>query len=110
GMIVNFLYDLKDNLINKGNPKQIVEVDNKVKLTNLDEVRKTTDKYLEITDFTIIRKVPINIEVKAKVGEVFTLTFSDLTNSVTYTGNVVEKSINNPLSKERLISQLEKLG
>ncbi len=110
GMIVNFLYDLKDNLINKGNPKQIVEVDNKVKLTNLDEVRKTTDKSLEITDFTIIRKVPINIEVKAKVGEVFTLTFSDLTNSVTYTGNVVEKSINNPLSKERLISQLEKLG
>lgn len=110
GMIVNYLYDLKDNLINKGNPKQIVEVDNKVKLTNLDEVRKTTDKSLEITDFTIIRKVPINIEVKAKVGEVFTLTFSDLTNSVTYTGNVVEKSINNPLSKERLISQLEKLG
>ena len=110
GMIVNFLYDLKDNLINKGNPKQIVEVDNKVKLTNLDEVRKTTDKYLEITDFTITRKIPINIEVKAKVGEVFTLTFSDLTNSVTYTGNVVEKSINNPLSKERLISQLEKLG
>lgn len=110
GMIVNFLYDLKDNLINKGNPKQIVEVDNKVKLTSLDEVRKTTDKFLEITDFTIIRKVPINIEVKAKVGEVFTLSFSDLSHTVTYTGNVVEKSINNPISKERLISQLEKLG
>lgn len=110
GMIVNYLYDLKDNLINKGNPKQIVEVDNKVKLTSLDEVRKTTDKFLEITDFTIIRKVPINIEVKAKVGEVFTLSFSDLSHTVTYTGNVVEKSINNPISKERLISQLEKLG
>ena len=110
GMIVNYLYDLKDNLINKGNPKQIVEVDNKVKLTSLDEVRKTTDKSLEITDFTITRKVPINIEVKAKVGEVFTLSFSDLSHTVTYTGNVVEKSINNPISKERLISQLEKLG
>ena len=110
GMIVNYLYDLKDNLINKGNPKQIVEVDNKVKLTSLDEVRKTTDKSLEITDFTITRKVPINIEVKAKVGEVFTLSFSDLSHTVTYTGNVVERSINNPISKERLISQLEKLG
>lgn len=110
GMIVNYLYDLKDNLINKGNPKQIVEVDNKVKLTSLDEVRKTTDKSLEITEFTITRKVPINIEVKAKVGEVFTLSFSDLSHTVTYTGNVVEKSINNPISKERLISQLEKLG
>ena len=52
GMIVNYLYDMKDNLINKGNSKQIVEVDNKVKLTSLDEVRKTTDKSLEITDFT----------------------------------------------------------
>ena len=110
GMIVNYLYDLKDNLINKGNPKQIVEVDNKVKLTSLDEVRKTTDKSLEITDFTITRKVPINIEVKAKVGEVFTLSFSDLSHTVTYTGNVVEKSINNPISKDRLINQLEKLG
>ena len=110
GMIVNYLYDLKDNLINKGNPKQIVEVDNKVKLTSLDEVRKTTDKSLEITDFTITRKVPINIDVKTKVGEEFTLSFSDLSHTVTYTGNVVEKSINNPISKERLISQLEKLG
>ena len=110
GMIVNYLYDLKDNLINKGNPKQIVEVDNKVKLTSLDEVRKTTDKSLEITDFTITRKVPINIDVKAKVGEVFTLSFSDLSHTVTYTGNVVEKSINNPISKDRLINQLEKLG
>ena len=110
GMIVNYLYDLKDNLINKGNPKQIVEVDNKVKLTSLDEVRKTTDKSLEITDFTITRKVPINIDVKAKVGEEFTLSFSDLSHTVTYTGNVVEKSINNPISKDRLINQLEKLG
>ena len=110
GMIVNYLYDLKDNLINKGNPKQIIEVDNKVKLTSLDEVRKTTDKSLEINDFTITRKVPINIEVKAKVGEEFILTFSDLKHPVTYTGNVVEKSINNPTSKERIISQLEKLG
>lgn len=110
GMIVNYLYDMKDNLINRGNSKQIVEVDNKVKLTSLDEVRKTTDKSLEITDFTIIRKVPINIDVKARVGEEFVLTFSDLTHSVTYIGSIVEKSINNPISKERLISQLEKLG
>ncbi len=110
GMIVNYLYDLKDNLINKGSSKQIVEVDNKVKLTSLDEVRKTTDKSLEITDFTITRKVPINIEVKAKVGEEFVLTFSDLSHTVTYKGSIVEKSINNPISKDRLITQLEKLG
>ena len=110
GMIVNYLYDMKDNLINKGNSKQIVEVDNKVKLASLDEVRKTTDKSLEITDFTITRKVPINIDVKAKVGEEFVLTFSDLSHTVTYRSNIVEKSINNPISKDRLISQLEKLG
>src|SRR5699024_5265651 len=69
GMIVNYLYDLKDNIINIGNSKQIVEGDNKVKLTSLDENRKTTDKRLEITDYTITRKVPINIDVKAKVAE-----------------------------------------
>lgn len=110
GMIVNYLYDLKDNLISKGNPNQIVEIDNKVNLTTLDEVRTTTSKRLEITDFIIKRKVPINIEVKAKVGEVFTLTFSDTKHIVTYTGKEVEKSINNPLSKERIINQVKKLG
>ena len=110
GMIVNYLYDLKDNLISKGNPNQIVEIDNKVNLTTLDEVRTTTSKRLEITDFTIKRKVPINIEVKAKVGEVFTLTFSDTKHTVTYTGKEVERSINNPLSKERIINQVKKLG
>ena len=110
GMIVNYLYDLKDNLINKGSSKQIIKVDNKVKLTSLDEVRKTTDKSLEITDFTITRKIPINIDVKARVGEEFILTFSDLSHTVTYKGSIVEKSINNPISKDRLITQLEKLG
>lgn len=110
GMIVNYLYDLKDNLINKANSKQIVEVDNKVKLNSLDEVRKTTDKSLEIIDFTIKRKVPINIDVKARLGKEFSLTFSDLEHSVTYRGSIVEKSINNPISKDRLITQLEKLG
>lgn len=110
GMIVNYLYDLKDNLISKGNPNQIVEIDNKVNLTTLDEVRTTTSKRLEITDFTIKRKVPINIEVKAKVGEVFTLTFSDTKHTVTYTGKEVERSINNPISKERIINQVKKLG
>ena len=110
GMIVNYLYDLKDNLISKGNPNQIVEIDNKVNLTTLDEVRTTTSKRLEITDFTIKRKVPINIEIKAKIGEVFTLTFNDTKHTVTYTGKEVEKSINNPISKERIISQVKKLG
>ena len=110
GMMVNYLYDLKDNLINKGNAGQIVVVDNKINLNSFDEVRKTIDKNLEIKDFTITRKVSINIDVKAKVGEEFVLTFSDLKHTVTYRGSIVEKSINNPISKDRLISQLEKLG
>ena len=110
GMIVNYIYDLKDNLINKANPQATIEIDNKVNLTSYDEVRKTTNKKLEITDFTITRKVPINITIKAKKYERFTLTFDDGTNQVTYTGDIVEKSLNNPLSKERLVLQIEKLG
>ena len=110
GMIVNYLYNLKDDLINKGNAKQIIEVDNKVNLNTLDEVRKTTSKKLEIQDFTITKKVPINIKVKAKIGEKFVLSFDDKENVVTYTGDIIEKSINNPISRERIILQLEKLG
>lgn len=110
GMMVNYLYDLKDNLINKGNPKQIVVVDNKINLTSFDEVRKTIDKNLEIKDFTITRKVPISIDVKAKIGEKFTLTFRDLKHIVTYVGDIVESSISKPISRERIIRQLKKLG
>ncbi len=109
GFIVNFLYDEKDNLISSAN--DICYVDNKVNLTENDIVCKTQDyKLLEELKVLPKRRVPITFNVNAKVGSPLVLTISDGKNTITQSGGVVEKSINSPMTKERIITQVEKLG
>lgn len=109
GFIVNFLYDEKDNLINSSN--SICYVDNKINLTENDIVCKTLDDKLqnELKN-SPQRKVPVTIKILAIKGKPLTLTICDQKNEMTAYGKNVEKSINAPLSKERLVMQVEKLG
>ena len=101
---------MKDNLISKGNINQVIEVDNKVSLTSLDEVRLTTSKKLEVESKEITKKVPIDIDIKAKIGSKLKIVFTKDNHSVTYEEDIVKKAINNPLSKEKIINQLKRLG
>ena len=109
GFIVNFLYDTKDNLINSAN--DICYVDNKVNLTELDVVCKTQD-YKLMNSLNIIpeRKIGISFDVIAKIGQPLTITIKDNENIIKVCGNTVQKSINSPVSSERIKEQLEKLG
>lgn len=109
GFIVNFLYDTKDNLINSAT--DICYVDNKVNLTELDIVCKTKD-YKLMNSLSIIpdRKISISYEVIAKINEPLTITIKDEENKLTVYGNIVQKSINSPVSSTRIKEQLEKLG
>lgn len=113
GMMVNFLYDEKEKLIAKGEKNQIVMVDNKIDLQQVDIVTKTTNVTLEkevITD-RIIRKVPITITCIAKKNQPLQLEFNDFNNhKVTYEGPLVCEASKQPLSKERISEQLKKLG
>lgn len=109
GFIVNYLYDEKDNLINSSN--DICYVDNKINLTEKDIVCKTQDYKLnnELKNIPQ-RSVEITFNVIAKIDSPLSITISDTENTITLTGNNVQKSINAPITKERIQEQLEKLG
>ena len=110
GMIVNYLYDMNDKLISKGNPKQKIMLDNKIGLTSLDTVSLTTNHKLMTSFDTITRKVPIHIKVMAKKNKPLEVIFSKDDVEVKEQGNIVEQARNAAVTKERLISQVEKLG
>ena len=112
GMIVNKIYNEKDLLINKGLPGDIVYVDNKIMLNNLDIVNKTTSSKLneELKQYPS-RKVPVDMIVEAKIGSPLKVEMIDCDkNIVSDTIGKVEESINNPVSKDRLKESLSKLG
>lgn len=109
GFIVNYLYDKKDNLINHAD--DICYVDNKVNLESMDIVCKTQDNNL-LTELTNIpeRKVNISFNVSAHIGKQLEVEITDGIHSIKEVGNDVVASINAPMTKDRIISQLEKLG
>ena len=110
GLIVNYLYDMKDRLISKGSPKQKIILDNKIGLTTLDTVSLTTNHKL-ITKFsTITKKVDIAIKVIAKINEPLEISFIKDNIIVSEKGNIVERAKSAIVTKERIISQVKRLG
>jgi len=82
-----------------------------------EEVYKISDKELNnnlkvFTSGKFYRKVPVNMELKAYIGENVILKISDNDgNVVTYKSDyIVEKAINRPLSFENAKNALSKLG
>lgn len=109
GLIVNYLYDEKDKLISSSN--DICYIDNKINLTENDIVCKTQDyQLLSYLKKLPEKKIPITIEVTATIGNNLKMSFSDGTNSVSAAGIIVQRSINAPLSLDRLKEQVTKLG
>lgn len=110
GLIVNYLYDMKDRLISKGSPKQKIILDNKVGLTTLDTVSLTTNHKL-ITKFdNITKKVDIATKVIAKINEPLEISFIKNNIIVREKGNIVERAKSAIVTKERIISQVKRLG
>lgn len=110
GFIINYLYDEKDNLINSSS--NICYVDNNVDLSSKDDVYKTQD-YLLSQEYNCDdskRKIRINYDVCAKLGQELCIKISDGTFEFIECGNIVEKSINAPVTIENIKKQLGKLG
>ena len=110
GLIVNYLYDMKDRLISKGSPKQKIILDNKVGLTTLDTVSLTTNHKLMTNFDNITKKVDIAIKVIAKINEPLEISFIKDNIIVSEKGNIVEKAKSAIVTKERIISQVKRLG
>lgn len=112
GMIVNKIYNDKGLLINKGLPEEIVYVDNKIMLNDLDIVNKTVSSKLseELKQYSA-RRVHVDMIVEAKVGLPLKVEMIDCDKNIVSASNGnVERSINNPVSKDRLKEALAKLG
>ena len=109
GFIVNYIYDEKGKMINSSS--DICYVDNKVNLVNNDIVCKTQDYKLmnELKKYNL-KKLNITIKAKCLLGQPFEITLFDGINEVVATGEKVQKSINAPVTVERIKDQLLKLG
>ena len=109
GLIVNYLYDKKMKLTNSAT--DVCYIDNKIGLTECDTVCKTSDYKLNLELKKLpVRKIPIEISVKAILDEKLQIEVSDGKNKIAVAGNIVAAAKNQPISKERIISQVLKLG
>ena len=110
GLIVNKLYDKNGKLVSSIK-NGICFIDNKVNLKEKDIVRKTLDSNLikEINGYEY-PKIPIRISAKAFVGDKLFVSITDNENHFEVYGNVIEKALNSPTTKDRIESQLLKLG
>ncbi len=106
GMIANKIYNDKDLLVNKGNPKDIIYLDNKIKLKDKDILVKTSSVYLEKEILSIEgKKIPITINVKNNIIEFI----DDKDNKVSVTIDINE-AINRPTTKEEIEEKITRLG
>ena len=110
GMYANFIYDKNMKLIPSSS--DIIYLDNKVDLNTLDTVYKTTSKELENRyKCEINKKIGVKIYCKARINEQLELTYIDINNNkATLKGNIVEKSVNSPIEKEKITELLTRLG
>lgn len=111
GMIVNFLYDQNELLISSAKKGDTIFLDNKIDLKKKCLVLKTIDVSLEKQILSEPeKKIPISIQAKVSIQNGFTLLFSDGENEVFYTEKIVEPAKNYPITKEKIASQIAKLG
>lgn len=111
GMYVNFLYNEKGKLINKGEKNTIIYIDNKEKINTLDSINLTIDEQLnKIINNQEEKKIPITFKVTAKQNSLFELTIKDNKHTLTITDNIIEPAKNRATTKEEILSKLEKLG
>ncbi len=92
---------------------EIIEVISEENIKIGDNVVKTKDYYLEKKLDEILKKekkINIDINIKANINKPFILEFSDGVNKVVLTKENVLKSINQPTTKEKIITQITKVG
>jgi len=111
GMIVNFLYNERNQLISCAKQNEIVYLDNKFHLTHEKGILKTMDSLLEKEILKIdFPKIPVFMRVNISLEKGFSITLSDGNHTIFVNDFIVEKARNYPITKEKIITQLGRLG
>lgn len=108
GMIVNFMYDKNDNLINLGHKNETIYLDNFINLKELDEVM-LTNPIIKL-DKEINKKIDIKIQFIANLNKEMEIIISDNDNVISLKGPIVNEAINSPISSSRIEEVLRKTG
>lgn len=110
GMIVNYLYDKSDKLINHANKGDVVALDNKFNV-KMGTVNKTYDVLIAKYYSDIpLKKIPVRMKFVAVQDQSMSLTISDGRHEYTVMGGMPEVAKSAPMTKERVYEQLGKLG
>lgn len=108
GITLNFIYDKKDNLINKGNKNETIYIDNFLNLKTKDEIYITSPKY--ILEETITKKINIKMNFIAHKDENIILEVEDQINKIKVQGPKPELSRTSSITKEQITKSLSKTG
>ncbi len=110
GFMVNRMY-LNHLLVNQAFTNDIVEIECRGAFKKGAKVVKTSDveleKQLDQKD-QMLRKVPIQATVYARVNSPLQIVFTDETHTITMQGTILQQALTHPTSKETLIKQLNK--
>lgn len=115
GTKINKIYK-GNKILEKANVGEIIEIDFKGKVNKGDIVFKSSDTELlnkaASSYETKDKKIPLYGEIKCKLGENLTVyIWDDDGHYIEFVGGQkVEKAIKRPLTKERLLEQINKLG
>lgn len=111
GMMINYLYNDKELLINQGLKNQVIKVPNKLGIKELDQVYLTTNNHLSDLVLNGHKKlIDIKVNVEAYLNEPLKITINDGTNEVSLSGVIVSLAKSSPLDKDRIIEQVSKVG
>lgn len=113
GITVNDFY-INNKLVKTANSGDVItiKVNAPVKVNDMVVITldsKLTEKIYNIIDSNL-RKVLINGKFIAKLGEKCEFIINDFDNKVSVKGNIVNGAVNNPTSKDDVLSKLNKLG
>ncbi len=111
GMIINFLYDKKDNLINKSAKNTVAYVDNFLDMTGNGELRLVAKDSLSKEISTLPKRtVPISMIFRAHLNKPMILEVTEGKHAIKSIGSCPQKAQKRPVSEEEMKRQLQKTG
>lgn len=110
GMIVNFIYNEKNLLINKASTGDIIYLDNKINLKDKDTLIKTSSNYLDKEILSVEeKKILININALL-IDNYLEISFSDIDGNIVKDKVPVDIPLNRSTTNNEIIEKLSKLG
>ncbi|HEX7575522.1 MAG TPA: DUF3656 domain-containing protein, partial [Candidatus Methanoperedens sp.] len=110
GITVRNIY-IGKKMVQKADSGSFVRIPIDIEVADNEVIFKTYDsKLMESLEIGNIKKIPVRMSVKAKVGEPLLLLIDDGENKVTINAGIVNLAKTKPVSKSSIAEQLIKLG